>query len=172
MKPIFTAAVALTLTLAACSNTDETVDPSGTAGVSSAATGGGIDSSGLPAPNTVAYFNTVIGDRVFFQTDSSSLTPAGQDILFQQAEWLRAQAGTTVTIEGHADERGTRDYNLALGARRAEAVRSFLVAQGVPADRLSTVSFGKERPVSLCSNESCWSENRRGVSVIAGGPVS
>ncbi|MEL7174347.1 MAG: OmpA family protein, partial [Pseudomonadota bacterium] len=95
-----------------------------------------------------------------------------QDVLVQQAQWLANNPGVSATIEGHADERGTRDYNLALGARRASAVRSFLASQGVDSSRLRTVTFGKERPISTCSNESCWSENRRGVTVLAGGGVS
>ncbi|MEM6421462.1 MAG: peptidoglycan-associated lipoprotein Pal [Pseudomonadota bacterium] len=172
MKAPLSVAFALMLALAACSNTDDaSLDPSTAAGVNSA-TGGGVSAGNLPPPNTVAYFNTVIGDRVFFETDSTTLTATGQNVLTQQADWLRANIGSTATIEGHADERGTREYNLALGARRADAVRAFLVAQGIDGGRLDTVTFGKERPVSLCSNESCWSENRRGVTVIAGGPVS
>ncbi|MEM7527578.1 MAG: peptidoglycan-associated lipoprotein Pal [Pseudomonadota bacterium] len=172
MKLQFVAVLALTALLAACSSNDEELASTTGAGIDSAATGSGVDGSGLPPVNSPEYFNTVIGDRVFFETDSSQITLAGQDVLAQQANWLGANPGVTATIEGHADERGTRDYNLALGARRANAVRSFLASQGIDASRLKTVSFGKERPVSTCSNDSCWSENRRGVTVLAGGGVS
>ncbi|MGC6475719.1 MAG: peptidoglycan-associated lipoprotein Pal [Parvibaculales bacterium] len=106
-----------------------------------------------------------VGDRVFFETDSSVLTASARDTLSKQAQWLRSNS-VDLVIEGHADERGTRDYNLGLGARRASAVKDFMVSLGVDPSRLSTVSYGKERPVSLCANESCWSKNRRTVSVI------
>jgi peptidoglycan-associated lipoprotein len=121
---------------------------------------------------TAQYFATVVGDRVFFQTDSSALDAIAQDTLGRQAQWLAANAAVTMTIEGHADERGTREYNLALGERRANAVLTFLLGQGVAPNRLRTVSYGKERPEAVCSDESCWSQNRRGVSAIAGAPVS
>lgn len=127
---------------------------------------------GGPAPNTVEYFNQVVGDRVFFATDRHDLSPAAQATLQRQAQWLQTNPGFTVSIEGHADERGTRQYNLALGARRANSVRRFLIQQGVAANRLRAVTFGKERPVALCSDPSCWSQNRRGVSVVAGGATS
>jgi peptidoglycan-associated lipoprotein len=152
--------------LAACSDDgSEAVDPS-------AAAGSGVQQAGLPAPNTVEYFNVVVGDRVFFETDRHDLSPEAQQTLVKQAQWLAANPGTTAVIEGHADERGTREYNLALGERRANSVRAFLVGQGVDPARLSTVSYGKERPVALCSDESCWSQNRRAVTVVAGAPVS
>ncbi|WP_246209751.1 peptidoglycan-associated lipoprotein Pal [Pikeienuella piscinae] len=132
---------------------------------------GGAPTSTLD-PASVAYFQQTVGDRVFFETDSTRLTQAGQQTLIRQAEWLAQNPGVNAVIEGHADERGTREYNLALGARRAEAARSYLAAQGVAASRLSTISYGKERPEALCSAESCWSENRRAVTVIAGAPTS
>ena len=106
-----------------------------------------------------------VGDRVFFETDSSRLSASARSTISKQAEWLNTN-GVNLLIEGHADERGTRDYNLALGARRANAVRDFMVSLGVDPSRLSTVSYGKERPVSLCADESCWSKNRRSVSAI------
>ena len=134
--------------------------------------GNQVQNPGGPAPNSIAYFNQVVGDRVFFATDQHTLDGAAQATLRRQAEWLNANPGTQVTVEGHADERGTRQYNLALGARRANSVRQFLVGQGVAANRLRAVTFGKERPVALCSNESCWSQNRRGVSVVLGAPTS
>ncbi|MEM6355494.1 MAG: peptidoglycan-associated lipoprotein Pal [Pseudomonadota bacterium] len=168
MKRTF-AAIAIVALLAACSSNEEEL---ATSGIDSAATGQGVDGSGLPPIDSPEYFNTVIGDRVFFETDSSDINLRAQDVLVQQAGWLNNNPGVIATIEGHADERGTRDYNLALGARRANAVQSFLLSQGVDSSRLRTVTFGKERPVSTCSNESCWSENRRGVTVLAGGGIS
>ena len=112
----------------------------------------------------VQYWGVDVGDRVFFATDQASIDGLSRTALRAQAEWLAQNASTNLVIEGHADERGTREYNLALGARRANAVRDFLISQGVDSDRLETISFGKERPVSLCSDESCWSKNRRAVS--------
>ncbi len=105
-----------------------------------------------------------VGDRVFFKTDSSRLNSAARSTLRKQAKWLKTN-NTRLMIEGHADERGTRDYNLALGARRANAVRDYIVSLGVSPSRLKTISYGKERPVALCAEESCWSKNRRSVSV-------
>lgn len=158
------AALALAALLAACSQNqpEETAPPVD----ASAGAGSQLD------PASVAYFQSQIGDKVYFATDSSLLDASAQATLRAQAGWLIANPGRSAVIEGHADERGTREYNLALGARRASAVRNFLVAEGVPADRLRSVTFGKERPVSLCSNESCWSLNRRGVTVMADGPTS
>lgn len=132
---------------------------------------GGITTGAL-APNSVAFFNQTIGDRVLFAVDTSTLTEAGRATLAQQAGWLSANTGFTAIIEGHADEQGTREYNLALGARRAAAVRDFLVSQGVPDGRLRTVTFGKERPLQACSTEACYSQNRRAVTVIGAGATS
>ena len=150
--------------LAACSDTDSAVDPSAAAG-----TGTGQEG---PAPNTVEYFNVVVGDRVFFDTDRHDLTSEGQYVLSKQAQWFATNPGTTAIIEGHADERGTREYNLALGARRANSARAFLISQGIKSSRLRAVSFGKERPVALSSTEQAWSQNRRGMTVVAGAPTS
>ncbi|MGF1551256.1 MAG: peptidoglycan-associated lipoprotein Pal [Paracoccaceae bacterium] len=176
MRPALLAAAAA-IALAGCTSSPDPDEAGFGAdgafgGATSAATGTGVGARDLPPPNSPAYFNTVIGDRVFFATDATALNPEAERVLTGQAEWLRANPGVSARIEGHADERGTREYNLALGARRAEAVRTYLIAEGVDANRLDTVTFGKERPVSTCSNESCWSENRRGVTVLAGGPVS
>jgi peptidoglycan-associated lipoprotein len=107
-----------------------------------------------------------VADRVFFATDQSNIDGSSRATLRDQAAWLNQNASIRLTIEGHADERGTREYNLALGARRANAVRDFLISEGVSGDRLQTISYGKERPVSLCSEESCWSKNRRAVANI------
>ncbi len=128
------------------------------------------NATGIAAdPSSPAYFNQTIGDRVFFVVDQSTLTAAAQQTLIQQAEWFRTNPQYTALIEGHADEQGTREYNLALGARRAAAVRDFLVAQGVADGRLRTISYGKERPVEICSNESCYAQNRRSVTVVSAG---
>ncbi len=112
-------------------------------------------------------FYDAIGDRVLFAVDQADLTPQSRLILDGQANWLAANPDYQVIIEGHSDERGTRDYNLALGARRADAARSYLISQGVPADRLRVVSYGKERPVAICSGEACYSQNRRAVTVLS-----
>ncbi|MEM8789198.1 MAG: peptidoglycan-associated lipoprotein Pal [Pseudomonadota bacterium] len=119
--------------------------------------------------NSLAYFNQVIGDRVLFAVDQSTLTPQAQATLDQQAAWLVQRPGAQIVIEGHADEQGTREYNFRLSARRASAVRDYLVTKGVSDGQLSTTPFGKERPEAVCSNESCWSQNRRAVTVVTGG---
>ena len=124
-----------------------------------------------PAPDSVAYFNQVVGDRVFFGTDQYNLDAQAQSTLDRQAQWLSTNSATSITVEGHADERGTRQYNLALGARRANAVRQYLISRGVAAGRIRSVTFGKERPEATCSDPSCWSQNRRGVSVVTGAPA-
>jgi peptidoglycan-associated lipoprotein len=120
-------------------------------------------------PTSIAFFNQSVGDRVLFAVDQSTLSAEAQSILSAQAQWLLANTEYRALIEGHADEQGTREYNLALGARRASAVRDYLVSQGVPDSRLSTVSYGKERPIEICSNEACYSQNRRAVTVLSAG---
>ena len=127
---------------------------------------GSASSSAAGGSASAKYLVENVGDRIFFPTDQSILDASARGTLVRQAEWLNQNGGINLTIEGHADERGTREYNLALGARRANAVRDFLISQGVNASRVQTISFGKERPVSLCSEESCWSKNRRSVSTI------
>lgn len=129
----------------------------------------GLGGAGNFAPGSVQEFNGKIGDTVHFETDSPELTPEGRQIVTAQAVWLRQYTQYPIAIEGHADERGTREYNIALGARRAETVKSFLISQGVEARRLRTVSYGKERPVAVCDNITCWSQNRRAVTVLNGG---
>lgn len=131
---------------------------------------GGIGQTGLGGPGdptSPAYFNQTIGDRVLFLVDQSTLTPEGIATLNGQAGWLTTNSDYLAIIEGHADEQGTREYNLALGARRANAVREYLISQGISSERLRTVSYGKERPVAVCSDESCYSQNRRAVTVIS-----
>lgn len=114
------------------------------------------------------FINAVGSDRVFFAYDSYSLDEASRSTLSKQAEWLKKYPNVKVTIEGHADERGTREYNLALGDRRANAVRDFLVAQGIEAGRVNTISYGKEKPEVLGSDEEAYAKNRRGVTVLQG----
>lgn len=133
---------------------------------------GQSDFAAASDPSSPAFFNQTIGDRVFFEVDQSVLTAEGRALLSEQANWLATNADFTAIIEGHADEQGTREYNLALGARRASAVQDFLVSRGVAPGRLRTVTFGKERPVSLCSDETCYSQNRRSVTVISAGGLS
>lgn len=123
-------------------------------------------------PGSKQEFDQRIGDTVRFLTDSSELTPEGRSILTAQAQWLRQYPNYPITIEGHADERGTREYNIALGARRAETTKSFLISQGVSGQRMRTMSYGKERPVAVCDDISCWSQNRRTVTVLGPGAVA
>ena len=163
-------ALLLAASLAACASDPDAVSAL-SEGAGGGATGSGV-SGGALDPTSEEYFRVTVGDRVFFATDSATLDGQAQQTLRAQAQWLAQNPGMSVTVEGHADERGTRAYNLALGARRAQAARDFLAAQGVVPTRIRTVSFGKERPVALCSNESCWSQNRRAVTVVAGAPTS
>ena len=133
---------------------------------------GGIQTGALGDPNdptSVAHFNERIGDRVFFETDQSTLTDTARQTLAAQARWLSANPQFAVLIEGHADERGTREYNVALGARRANAVMQYLVSQGINSNRMRTVSHGKERPVEACPEPRCWNQNRRAVTVVSTG---
>jgi peptidoglycan-associated lipoprotein len=120
-------------------------------------------------PGSAQEFSGRIGDTVHFETDSPELTPEGRSIVNAQAVWLRQYSNYPIAIEGHADERGTREYNIALGAKRAETVKNFLVSQGIDPRRLRTLSYGKERPVAVCDNITCWSQNRRAVTVLSGG---
>ncbi len=155
-----------------CAGKDDTLDESAAADAATAVPGSTFPSTpGLPPPDSVEYFNQVVGDRVFFDTDRYNLDAEAQATLSEQARWLTAQPGMRATIEGHADERGTREYNLALGARRANSVRDYLIAQGVAPARLDTVSFGKERPVALGSDPQSWAQNRRAVTVVLAAPL-
>ncbi len=131
----------------------------------------GLGQGGAGTPGSSQDFTVNVGDRIFFDTDSSAIRADAQQTLTRQAQWLMQYSNYAITIEGHADERGTREYNLALGARRAAATRDFLVARGVPAQRIRTISYGKERPVAVCDDISCWSQNRRAVTAL-GGPSS
>ncbi len=145
------ALVVLVIALAACGR-------NGT-GVGNLGPGGG-------PPGSQQEFLVTVGDRVFFETDSSALTTTAQATLDKQAAWLNKYANYRILMEGHADERGTREYNIALGARRASVVVNYLVSRGVNAQRIQQKSFGKERPVAICDDISCWSQNRRAVTVV------
>ena len=145
------ATLALSLALSACAHNNDNL----------AAGYGGV-------PGSVQEFNQTIGDRVFFTTDQTDLSPTAQATLDKQAAWLNQYNKYSFTIEGHADERGTREYNFALGSRRAQAVHDYLAAKGVSASRMRTISYGKERPVVVCDDISCWSQNRRAVTVLNG----
>ena len=129
---------------------------------------GALANAGVAAPGSPRDFAVNVGDRVFFDSDSSELSPTAQATLDKQARWLQQYARYNFTVEGHADERGTREYNFALGARRAEAAKQYLVARGISVARIHTISYGKERPVAVCNDISCWSQNRRAVTVLAG----
>jgi peptidoglycan-associated lipoprotein len=124
--------------------------------------------AGAATPGSAQDFTVNVGDRIFFDTDSSVIRSDGQATLAKQAVWLNQYKNYRITIEGHADERGTREYNLALGARRAAATRDFLISKGVTGSRMKTISYGKERPVAVCDDISCWSQNRRAVTVLNG----
>jgi peptidoglycan-associated lipoprotein len=149
----FAAALGAALAISACAKSE---GPAALAG-------------GRAAPGSLQDFAVNVGDRVFFDTDSSELSQTAQATLAKQATWLQQNSRYTLTEEGHADERGTREYNFALGARRAETTKDYLVARGIPASRIRTVSYGKERPVATCNDISCWSQNRRAVTVLTGG---
>ncbi len=160
------------LSLAACSSSSDTATGSaagggagvGAGGVSSAELGG--PGSGRVVPGTQQDLEVNVGDRVFFAFDSSVLDDAARQTLERQAAWLKQFPAVSVTIEGHCDERGTREYNLALGDRRANAVKAYLVALGVSPDRIRTISYGKERPADPGHDETAWALNRRAVTVV------
>jgi peptidoglycan-associated lipoprotein len=122
--------------------------------------------AGASTPGSAQDFVVNVGDRVFFESDSTELTMQSRGTLDKQAQWLQRYNRYSFTIEGHADERGTREYNIALGARRAQTVRDYLIAHGIESSRMRTISYGKERPVAVCNDISCWSQNRRAVTVI------
>jgi peptidoglycan-associated lipoprotein len=144
--------LALTLAAAGCAN--KPIDPALAAG------------AGRAAPGSQQDFVVNVGDRVFFESDSTELTPQAIATLEKQAQWLQNYSQYSFTIEGHADERGTREYNIGLGNKRAAAVRSYLASRGIQAQRMRTISYGKERPVAVCNDISCWSQNRRAVTVL------
>ena len=164
-------AAASVLALAGCSQNEASPDKS------LLGNGDGYGSNGKygkydPNGRLAKTFGTTAGDLVYFSSDSSDLTPEAEQTMANQVRWLQSNQGQTVMIEGHADERGTREYNLALGARRAQTVRNRLVQGGVSAARIRTLSYGKERPVAVCDDISCWSQNRRAQTVLSGGNVA
>ncbi len=132
-----------------------------------AGAGANANAAGMATPGSQQDFVVNVGDRVFFETDQTDLTPQARATLDKQAQWLTtySQYGQ-FTVEGHADERGTREYNIALGARRAQTVRDYLASRGIQVSRMRTISYGKERPVAVCNDISCWSQNRRAVTVL------
>ncbi|MGR3801915.1 peptidoglycan-associated lipoprotein Pal [Marinibacterium profundimaris] len=154
--------------LAACSNKDDALNDITTPAPGSVGAIGGAGGSAAD-PRSPVYFQQAVGDRVFFLVDESTLNDAARQTLNGQATWLIQNPDYTATIEGHADEQGTREYNVALGERRANAAREYLISRGVAANRLRTVSYGKERPVEICSVEACYAKNRRAVTVLAAG---
>lgn len=160
------------LLAAGCSRNDVTVPGSPDAGYSGPGGagdvlggagglgGGSVGGSTLPG--------TSISDRVFFAVDQTTLSPEAMGVLSQQIGWLSTNSAAPILIEGHADERGTSEYNMALGSSRASAVRNYMVSQGIPDSRISIITYGRERPVAVCPDESCWSQNRRAVTVVTG----
>src|SRR5713101_1910939 len=156
----FIAVAGALLMLAACGSTPEPAGgPGGPIGP------GGISGSRF-GPGSQQDLAATAGDRVFFDYDRADISPEAQQILQRQSQWLKRYPNVTVTIEGHADERGTREYNLALGERRAQAVKNVLVAMGIPAGRISTISYGKERPAVVGSSEEAYAQNRRAVTTV------
>jgi peptidoglycan-associated lipoprotein len=144
------AVLAVALSMGACANKNLGADS-----MASAAT-----------PGSQQDFVVNVGDRVFFESDQTDLSPQAVATLDKQVQWLQTYNRYSFTIEGHADERGTREYNIALGARRAQSVRSFFASKGIDPSRMRTISYGKERPVAVCNDISCWSQNRRAVTVL------
>ena len=166
------AALIATLAATACTNPDRFGNDTLAGSVPPPVATPMVTPGGPNDPTSVAYFNQTVGDRVLFEVDQSTLTATGRATLDGQAGWLLSNADYQAVIEGHADEQGTREYNIALGARRATAVQEYLVSRGVPASRLRIISYGKERPIEICSEEACYAKNRRAVTVLAGGLTS
>jgi peptidoglycan-associated lipoprotein len=169
MRKVTTLALAaMALAAAGCARNSEVTVPD--AGYSGGAGLGGLEAGTGPLG---AYGGTLpgsnISDRVLFSVDQTTLSPEAIGILNAQVGWLKQNATAPVLIEGHADERGTGEYNMALGSSRASAVRNYMVSQGIPDSRISIITYGRERPVATCDNESCWSQNRRAVTVVTGG---
>jgi len=159
------------LAIAACSTNDRFKGSGSGSGAGGAGAGGYVPGSASD-PASPAYFQQSVGDRVLFLVDQSTLTDEGRMTLDGQAQWLMTNTDYQATVEGHADEQGTREYNLALGARRANTVREYLISKGVAGSRLKTISYGKERPIEICSEEACYAKNRRAVTVIAAGGLT
>jgi peptidoglycan-associated lipoprotein len=166
------------LSIAACAKTPGEEGLAGLAGGGSGygnGSGAGYGAGGVHGnalPGSAQDFAQNVGDRVFFESDSSDLTAKSQATLDRQVAWLQRYNRASFVIEGHADERGTREYNFALGARRAETTKQYMVARGIPASHIRTISYGKERPVAVCNDISCWSQNRRAVTNVGEGSQS
>lgn len=162
--------LAALLLVTACETTDSAGGSAGSTGSKLGGVRPGVVGTQLKNPNakpgSVEDFVDNVGDRVHFAFDSYELTDEGRATLDRQADWLKAYGSVNITVEGHCDERGTREYNLALGERRASAVKAYLAAAGVSESRVDTISYGKERPEAVGSSEESWAQNRRGVSVI------
>ncbi len=162
------------LTLSACTNADR-FDNADAVDLNANNAANNVNQTALDPsqnPSSPQFFSQTIGDRVLFEVDTSTLTAQGRATLDGQAGWLATNSDYLAVIEGHADEQGTREYNLALGARRANAVREYLISKGLPSNRIRTVSYGKERPLAVCSEESCYAQNRRAVTIISIGQNS
>jgi len=160
------------LAVSACTNAGRFGDDAALGGTNGFDANAGINSSDLGGandPRSPEFFQQAVGDRVLFAVDQSTLNPEARATLDGQAGWLTTNSDYVAVIEGHADEQGTREYNLALGARRADAVREYLISQGIAGSRLRNISYGKERPVEVCSTEACYAKNRRSVTVLAAG---
>lgn len=166
------AAVAGALVLAACASKPHPAAEAPSAASTPPAMGQQSRVETTVVPGSLQDFRVNVGDTVHFDYDKYDVTSEDRDILQRQASWLQKYPQVRVTIEGHCDERGTREFNLALGARRAAAVKEYLVSVGVPSSRMETISYGKERPMCTESNESCWGQNRRGVTTITSGAAT
>ncbi len=171
MRLKFLTLIAAASLLGACASDNETSNTGtgdGAAAPTTSSSGSSTQATAIegPTPGTQEHLTVNVGDRVFFDTDKSDLTADSREVLEKVAVWMNSYPVATVTIEGHADERGTREYNLALGERRANSVSDYLAALGVNPNRLSTVSYGKEQPAVLGSNQEAWAQNRRGVFKI------
>lgn len=160
----FTSAVAAIALLAACAS--DSKDDMGSDSMATSQPAPAATAPSGPAMDSAEYFNQVVGNGVYFGLDEYNLNAVAQATLRGQASWLGQNPSQSVVVEGHCDERGTREYNLGLGERRANAVKDYLVSLGVAASRVRTISYGKERPVCVASSEDCWGRNRRGVSVV------
>lgn len=158
----------ISLLAAACETTDDAAKNGAMGDPNSKSLNPGVYSRGLSdvVPGSQEDLVANVGDRIFFDYDSATVASSAQQTLSRQAEWLAANPSVSITIEGHCDERGTREYNLALGERRAAAVKNYMISLGVDRSRISTISYGKERPEELGSSESAWSKNRRAVTVV------
>ena len=170
MKARAAALLFAVLAAAGCAGGDVTVpDGTGFSGTEGSLGADGLNGLGAGGVTGGTLPGTSISDRVLFTVDQTTLSDAAIATLGAQVGWLKANPGTPILIEGHADERGTSEYNMALGSSRASAVRNYMVSQGVPDSRISIITYGRERPVATCADESCFSQNRRAVTVVTGG---